>query len=141
MKVMLFSVEQANQLLPDLRPAVEELVRAKQELARVDRRIDVLGLAAAGTSPENPDARELAQAVERRSRLVERIRRGVRAIQERGPVVKDLDRGLLDFYSLAGDRLIFLCWHLGEHEVSHWHTLEGGFASRQPLHKTGPERE
>lgn len=136
MKVTLFSVEQANQLLPDLRPLVEEVMRAKQELARVDRRIDVLGLAAAGAAPENPDARELAQAVQGRSRLVEKIRRGVRSVQERGPVVKDLDRGLLDFYSLAGDRLIFLCWQLGEHEVAHWHTLEGGFAARQPLHRT-----
>jgi hypothetical protein len=139
LKVTLFSVEQANQLLPDLRPAVEEVVRAKQELSRVDRRIDVLGLAAAGTSPENPDARELAKMVERRSRLVERIRRGVRSIQERGPVVKDIDRGLLDFYSLAGDRLIFLCWQLGENEVGHWHSLEGGFSARQPLHKTEQE--
>jgi hypothetical protein len=138
-KVTLFSVEQANQLLPDLRPVVEEVMRAKQELTRLDRRIDVLTLAAAGTSPENPDARELALSVERRSRLVDRIRRGVRSIQDKGPVVKDLDKGLLDFYSLAGDRLIFLCWHLGEPEVGHWHPLEGGFATRQPLHRT--ERE
>jgi hypothetical protein len=139
LKITLFNVEEANRLIPDLRLPLEEIVRTRQELNRVDRRIDVLSLAAAGTSPENPDTRELAQSVERRSRLVERIRRAIRAIQERGPVVKDLDRGLVDFYSLAGDRLIFLCWHLGEQEVSHWHTLDGGFATRQPLHRS--ERE
>lgn len=139
MKLTLFNVEEANRMLAELRPLVEELVRARQNLARLDRRIDVLTLAAAGASADNPDVRELGGAVERRSRLVERLRRGVREIQGRGPVVKDLERGLIDFYSLAGDRLIFLCWQLDEAEVGHWHTLEGGFASRQPLHPT--ERE
>jgi hypothetical protein len=60
----------------------------------------------------------------------------VRAIHERGALVKDLERGLLDFYALSGDRLIFLCWQLDEPEISHWHTLEGGFSSRQPLNRT-----
>ena len=54
----------------------------------------------------------------------------------RGCVLKDLDRGLLDFYALSGDRLIFLCWQLGESEIAHWHTLEGGFAGRQPLDRS-----
>jgi hypothetical protein len=139
MKLTLFNVEEANRKLAELRPLVEELMRARQDLGRVDRRIDVLSLASAGASAENPDTRELARMVERRSRLVERIRRGIQEVQSQGPVVKDLDRGLVDFYSLAGDRLIFLCWQLGEAEVGHWHTIEGGFASRQPLHRT--ERE
>ncbi|HUK64136.1 MAG TPA: DUF2203 family protein, partial [Dongiaceae bacterium] len=55
------------------------------------------------------------------------------AVDERGAVVKDLDLGLIDFYSLAGDRLVFLCWKLGEAEVAHWHPLDGGYASRRPL--------
>jgi hypothetical protein len=137
-KLTLFSVEEANRLVVEIRPLLEELVRAKTELARIDRRIDVLTLAAAGASVENPDARDLRQAVERRSRMVDRMRRGIREIQSRGPLVKDLDRGLIDFYSLVGDRLIFLCWQLGEPEVGHWHSLEGGFAARQPL-RTEPE--
>ena len=126
-------------MLPELRPEVERLVRSKRELDRLDRRIDVLQLAAAGASAENPDTRELARAVKRRNQLVEGLKQGIQEIQTQGPVVKDLERGLLDFYSLAGDQLIFLCWQLGESEVSHWHTLEGGFASRQPLHRS--ERE
>ena len=48
-------------------------------------------------------------------------------------MVKDLDQGLIDFYALAGDRLVFLCWKLGEREVAHWHPLDGGFEQRQSL--------
>jgi hypothetical protein len=70
---------------------------------------------------------------ERRNALAEQISHGVNAIQRRGALVKDLDRGLLDFYALMGDRLIFLCWQAGETEVKHWHSLEGGFSTRQPI--------
>ena len=50
-----------------------------------------------------------------------------------------LDRGLVDFYSLMGDRLVFLCWQVSEPEVSHWHTLEDGFAGRQQIKEAGLE--
>ena len=30
-------------------------------------------------------------------------------------------------------REVFLCWRLGEPEVSYWHDLDAGFAGRQPL--------
>ena len=41
-----------------------------------------------------------------------------------------------DALALLGDRLIFLCWHLGETEVTHWHSIEGGFSERQPLDRS-----
>ena len=139
MRLTLFSVDEANRLAAEIRPSLERLVRARAEFYRLQGRIDVLTLAASGAAPGNPDARELRQLKERRGPLGEQLRLGVQAIQSRGPVVKDLTRGLVDFYSIAGDRLIFLCWQLGESEVSHWHTLEGGFANRQPLNRS--ERE
>ena len=40
---------------------------------------------------------------------------------------------LCDFYSMMNGREVFLCWRLGEPEVSHWHDLDSGFAGRQPL--------
>jgi hypothetical protein len=48
-------------------------------------------------------------------------------------VVKDLDAGLVDFPSEREGELVLLCWQLGEERVAWWHTLEGGFAGRQPL--------
>ena len=41
--------------------------------------------------------------------------------------------GLCDFYSIMDGREVFLCWRLGEPEVSYWHDLDAGFAGRQPL--------
>jgi len=133
---MLFSVEEANQLASELRPALERLVQVKRDFDRVQHQADVLSLAASGASAANPDAQALEKLQRRRAALGEELAKGIQAIQRRGCVLKDLDRGLIDFYTLAGDRLIFLCWQLGESEVAHWHPLEGGFAGRQPLDKS-----
>lgn len=139
MKLTLFSVEEANRMLPELRPELQRLSAMRRELDRLQGRIEVLTLAVSGAAAGNPDARELERLVERRGALAERMDRGVEAIGRRGCVVKDVARGLVDFYALSGDRLIFLCWHLGEAEVAHWHTLEAGFAGRQPLDRAGQE--
>lgn len=133
MRITLHTVEEANRLLAEIRPLLERLRGQKREFDRLETRIEVLAVATAGAAPENADAVELRTCQDKRRRLGEAIGRAVTALHEKGVLVKDLDVGLCDFYSLAGDRLVFLCWKLGEPEVAHWHTLEGGFAGRRPL--------
>ena len=48
-------------------------------------------------------------------------------------VLRDVDRGLVDFPSFRDGEEVLLCWQLGEDEIGWWHTLDGGFAGRQPL--------
>ncbi len=136
MRLVLFTVEEANRCAADVRPLLERLVAAKREFDQIQDKIAVEALVLAGASPDHPEVAELTRLQTRRGELAELISQGVQTVHRRGVLVKDLDRGLVDFYALSGDRLIFLCWHLGEAEVSHWHTLEGGFASRQPLNHT-----
>lgn len=133
MRITLFTVEEANRLLASVRPQVERLAAQRRELTRLETRIAVLLVATSGAGPENPDAIELRALGEKRRRLSETIGRGITRLNDLGVLVKDLERGLCDFYTLMGDRLVLLCWHLGEPEVAHWHTLEDGFAGRRPL--------
>jgi hypothetical protein len=137
-KLVTYTVEEANKLLHEIRPRMQRLTEAKRDFERLQCRIDVLTLAVAGASKGNPDARELAGFHEQRNRLAEVISREISAIHGYGCVVKDLEKGLVDFYALAGDRLVFLCWKLGEKEITHWHPLDGGFGERQPL-QTEPD--
>jgi hypothetical protein len=132
-KLQLFTVEEANRLLTEIRPRFERLVEAKREFDRIRARMDVLGLATSGAGQDNPDVVELRRHQERYNALAEMISNGVSAIHRRGCLIKDLDTGLLDFYALNGDRLVFLCWKLGESEVAHWHRLDAGFSDRQPI--------
>ena len=132
-RVTLFSVEEANRLVQELRPDLERLAAMKREFDKLGSRAEVLSLALSGAAADNPDAGELQRVTARRDALAEKILKGIETVHGRGCLVKDIGRGLLDFYALTGDRLIFLCWQLGERSVEHWHTLEGGFAGRQPL--------
>ena len=136
MRLTLYSVDEANRVAAELRPELERLSRIKREFDQVEVRIEVLSIAVSGATNDNPDAVELQGLRERRAQLAHEISLGIEAVNRRGCVLKDLDQGLVDFYTLSGDRLIFLCWKLGEPEVAHWHALEGGFTTRQPLDRS-----
>ena len=58
---------------------------------------------------------------------------GFDRLEELDVVVRDLERGLIDFPSLLGGEEIYLCWLLDEPAVGHWHAPESGFGGRQPL--------
>ena len=58
---------------------------------------------------------------------------GFDQLEELDVVVRDLERGLIDFPSLLAGEEIYLCWLLDEPAVGHWHAPETGFGGRQPL--------
>ena len=61
------------------------------------------------------------------------VRRLLGAVQELGIVVRDIDRGLIDFPALIDGEEVYLCWQLDEDGISWWHDLESGFGGRRPL--------
>ncbi len=77
------------------------------------------------------------EEIESRAFLLDNLRealgRTVRRLNEAGAVVKDAERGLIDFYGWRGDEMVFLCWLHGERTITHWHGIESGFAGREPI--------
>jgi hypothetical protein len=61
------------------------------------------------------------------------IQAGVGAFDDRGILLRDLDRGLVDFPALRDGREIYLCWVDGEADIAFWHEIDAGFTGRQPL--------
>ena len=58
---------------------------------------------------------------------------GFDQLEELDVVVRDLERGLIDFPSLIDGEEVYLCWLLDEPEVVYWHAPESGFGGRRPL--------
>ena len=54
-------------------------------------------------------------------------------LEEHGIVLRDPDRGLVDFPCVHRGRPVLLCWQLGEDDLAWWHFPEDGFAGRRPL--------
>lgn len=50
-----------------------------------------------------------------------------------GCILKDVEQGLVDFFSSFEGRDIFLCWKVGEKEIRYWHEIHAGFKGRQPI--------
>jgi len=48
-------------------------------------------------------------------------------------IVRDLDRGLVDFPALRDGEEVYLCWTVDEPSVAHWHDLDAGAAGRHDL--------
>ena len=66
--------------------------------------------------------------------IVDALRRVVpQELQEMEVVLRDLDRGLVDFPSIRDGEEVFLCWEEGEDEIGFWHELEAGYGGRRPL--------
>ena len=58
---------------------------------------------------------------------------GMEQLLEMGVLAKDLNTGLIDFYSMSGGREIFLCWKIGESHIGYWHELNTGFSGRKNI--------
>jgi len=49
-------------------------------------------------------------------------------------VLRDIDRGLVDFPALRDGQEVYLCWLLDEEDaIGYWHAPDAGFAGRRPL--------
>lgn len=122
----LFTVDEANALLPEVRPKLEQIRRL---YAVVEVYRDAAS-AAAGASQFGGGMEGGARYV----RSLYNIGKITTELHELGVQLKDYSRGLVDFPSRRDGRVILLCWQLGEpEEIEWWHEIEAGFAGRQPL--------
>lgn len=119
-----YSVEQANAALPWVAERLHQLRAAREGLNDEEARS---ALAEAG--PENGGGaagRVVSSAfLAMRSALME--------LREMEVVLRDLDRGLVDFPGLQEGREVYFCWEEGEDEVRYWHEPDAGFDGRRPL--------
>jgi hypothetical protein len=128
-----FTAEEANELLPEVRLAAEELVEHRLAARAVAaKRVQlVTRIAGNGGDFDPQEPRELEEDFERETAAVAEA---VAQLERLGVIVKDADRGLVDFPALreSGEEVL-LCWQVGEDEIAYWHGLEEGFAGRKPL--------
>jgi hypothetical protein len=128
----IFTPDEANAALTELRPLIEEMVAAKRALDEAQERADEVSTRISGNGGGLPPA-ELAEVHDLVSRRATALARALEQIQSLGVVVKDLDSGLVDFPSVRDGEDVLLCWQLGEDEVAFWHRYEDGYAGRRPI--------
>ena len=118
----LYTLEEANAQLPDLRERLPRLRVARDGLIAASERIkeavasDGGGVAEAGWFAHQ-----------------QTLKTELEYLAERGILLRDPEIGLVDFPAERDGRRVYLCWRLGEDQVAWYHEANAGFGSRKPL--------
>ena len=123
----IFTIQEANALLPNVRIILAKIQRAHRKLSRY-----------------RDDAKKASEAAERGgggiangvsyAAVLTDLTVQLAELESLGVQLKDFERGLVDFPSLRDGRVVLLCWQLGEgEELEWWHDVDAGFAGRTPL--------
>jgi hypothetical protein len=117
-----YTVEEANALLPELRRSLAAVRKARRVvLAGAE---PFRGRAATnGGGEQRPEYWSAMTA----------LRKELEALIGLGIVLRDAESGLIDFPTHRDGREVFLCWRPDEDQVGFWHGPESGFAGRRPL--------
>ncbi|MBI2170400.1 MAG: DUF2203 domain-containing protein [Chloroflexi bacterium] len=127
-----FTLEEASGLLPWLRSQLGQLEAAKLELARLQQRRETL-FREVRTNGHGEAGRGVSDARQAVDLAAERLTRLAQEVADRGILLRDTERGLVDFPALRDGREVYLCWLLGEDDIRFWHDVDAGFAGRKLL--------
>jgi len=119
-----YTRDEAKALLPQLRKWLDQLEQARDHLLKYDKRLSSLMEPGrdAGGDLVNSWARTMAD-----------FRTLMGEFQQREILIKDIDRGLVDFPAIIGGKEVFLCWEKDEEDIEFWHDLDTGYAGRERL--------
>ncbi|QEH33789.1 hypothetical protein OJF2_23180 [Aquisphaera giovannonii] len=127
-----FSVEEANRTLPLVKAIVQDIVHQSRLVESLQQRLERV-LRERRRPSEDMYSEELEQTQLELETQEEKLRSYVEELKSLGIELKSDEIGLCDFRTLMNGREVYLCWRLGEPEVSFWHELDAGFAGRQSL--------
>jgi len=119
-----YTRDEARALLPQIRQWLRQLDRLRKQLDQADKRLGALLESGRDVGGASTDA-WVRLIVETRTVLLE--------FQCREILVKDIERGLVDFPAVIGGQEVFLCWEKDEDDIEFWHDLDSGYAGRERL--------
>ena len=123
----IFTIEEANALLPTVRGMLLKIQRCHRKLYSYNE------VAKLASEAAERGGGGLTDGVRYAALLIE-LTNLISDLEALGVQIKDFDRGLIDFPSLREGRVILLCWQIGEGDkVEWWHDVDAGFAGRTPL--------
>jgi hypothetical protein len=120
-----FTVDEANALLPELKPLMARLLEERARVVSLRHQIDDI-VDDTVSDVGGKDASKMVLDFIRIEQLIDKI-------EARGCVVKSVNAGLLDFLARIDGRPVYLCWRYGEPKIEFYHELHTGFNGRRRI--------
>ncbi len=119
-----YTRDEARALLPQCRAWLAQIKQLRVEVDRYDKRLGGL----------NADGQDTGgETVNNWIRAISSLQAVLMEFERREISIKDVERGLLDFPAIMGDKEVFLCWEADEDDIEFWHDLETGYGGRERL--------
>jgi hypothetical protein len=128
-----FTLSEAQTLVPVLESLLRSAMEGKKTMQEVETELQEVGQRIFVNGGMLVDVIAISKRKAQRDKAVQTVKDALGEIDSAGVQVKDLDIGLLDFPCVVEDRVILLCWKLGEPGIGFWHGTEEGFAGRKPI--------
>ena len=127
-----FTLEESNRTLPLVRAIAADLARVSRQVTERRQRLSQLNT---GHDRDTTDfyAEELEQIKIELAAETRRIEYFEKELRDLGVESQNAEEGIVDFPCFMDDRLIYLCWQLGEPEILYWREIDAGFAERKRL--------
>ena len=122
-----FTIEEAEEMLP-------RVERALTKTIRLNKALDLLSSIEIEVYDDDYDnLRRITKLNKHFHKLSYEFYANIEKIEDIGCIIKDLEIGIIDFYSGFEGREIFLCWKLGEKKIKFWHEVDSGYEGRRPI--------
>jgi hypothetical protein len=128
-----FTLDEAQSLLPLMESLLKRAIESKQAAQEAETRIGELSRRIYLSGGMRVNVAEAGRMRTEVDEHLQRVKESIAEIDAIGVQVKDIDAGLLDFPCRVDDKVVLLCWKMGETAIEHWHTVEDGFKGRRPL--------
>jgi hypothetical protein len=128
-----FNLEEAQSLLPVLESLLRTAIHGKKVMEEFEAEMQALTHRIFLNGGTHVDVVATARRKAERAKAEQRAKDALAEIDSIGVQVKDIDIGLLDFPCEVEGRVVLLCWKMGEPSITHWHSVEEGFAGRKPI--------
>ena len=131
----IYSPREANALVPKLTRTFDDIDQIRERLKAIKGKVDVLEMIWGDElrAETNPDHREYTHYMEEIEQAKKDFDAATRRFADLHAVVKSVEQGLVDFYGVIDNHLVFLCWKRGEKSIEYYHHLEDGFPGRTPI--------
>ena len=135
MSPRVFNIQEASALIPRLEELLEELLFKKKKMQQKHDQLLVLDLIAGERISDyrSQDGKEYLEKSAELESLILSFEEDIMKINETGCFLRDLDKGVVDFFYVHNRQLVYLCWKKGEKKINYYHDLDNGDRHRKPL--------
>lgn len=130
-----FTVEEANALIGFLENTLERIRRNRQRYLWLLEEIAILKLIVeCGADEVNRDSVELEDKSHELKAVEAEVEKARASVRDTGCILKDEERGMVDFFSIQNNTVVYLSWKKGEDSVKFWRSIRDADTNvRRPL--------